>query len=128
MVQGSTRPGHPIAAKLNGSIKRVMEWVEAHDYKGYDPADGNSSFFHPLTFGNVFLQRVLQQVVLRAPINIRPILGVQPMESTKGRGYMAWGYLMLYRQTRNESYKAKAVDCLKWLMENRSPGYKQYAW
>ena len=40
---------------------------------------------------------VLQQLVLRAPFNIRPFLGITPHESAIGRGYMAWGYVVMCR-------------------------------
>ena len=45
------------------SLKKVEKWVEDHDYKGYEPFDGLSSFFRPLTFGNLFLDRILLQLV-----------------------------------------------------------------
>ena len=114
--------------QIEQSIGKVRRWVEDHDYKGYDPADGNSSFLHAFTLGNVFLQRVLQQSALRAPFHIRPWLGVRPLESTKGRGYMACGYIKMYRLTKNEDFRQRAIMCLDWLMENRSARYSQYAW
>src|SRR6059058_3850639 len=43
------------------SLSLVQEWVEARDYKGYDPADGLSSWLRPFTFSNRFAERVLQQ-------------------------------------------------------------------
>ena len=46
---------------LRQSAERVQSWVEDHDYKGYEPFDGNASFLRGLTFGNWFLERVLQQ-------------------------------------------------------------------
>ena len=39
---------------LERSIKKVEKWVERHNYKGYEPFDGLSSFFRPLTFRNNF--------------------------------------------------------------------------
>jgi hypothetical protein len=69
--------------------------VEDHDYKGYEPFDGLSSFLRPLTFGNLFLDCALIQIVRRNPVNIRPLLGIRPLDSTIGRGYMAWGYLII---------------------------------
>src|SRR5262249_39909853 len=77
------------------SLKSVEKWVEDHDYKGYDPGDGLTSYVRPLACGNLFAERVLQQVVWKFPLNLRPVLGVRPLESTKGRGFMAWGYLLL---------------------------------
>jgi glycosyltransferase involved in cell wall biosynthesis len=110
------------------SLKRLEQWVEDHDYKGYDPADGLSSILRPLTFYNVFLERVLMQVVWRSPVNLRPILGIKPLESAIGRGYMARGYLSMLKLTRNEEYSQKARGCLDWLIDQRSPGYEEFCW
>jgi rhamnogalacturonyl hydrolase YesR len=113
---------------IERSIYKVEKWVEDHDYKGYEPFDGLSSYLRPLTFHKLFLDRLLMQLVRQSPINLRPILGVKPLESTKGRGYMAWGYLTMLKLTGNHIYKDKAVSCLEWLMKNKSPKFKDYSW
>src|SRR6188472_881762 len=77
--------------KIRNSVTAVRNWVEERNYKGYDPGDGLTSYLRPLTFGNILAERILQQLVWKAPINIRPLAGIVPMESTKGRGFMAWG-------------------------------------
>ncbi|MFQ5786367.1 MAG: hypothetical protein ACE5H1_00135 [Thermodesulfobacteriota bacterium] len=110
------------------SIKRVEKWVEDHDYKAYEPFDGLSSYLRPLTFGNELLERLLMQLIRQSPINLRPLFGVKPLESTKGRGYMAWGYLTLLKITGDEQYQQKAIKCLDWLIENKSPKYVNYSW
>ena len=62
----------------------------------------------------------------RSPFNIRPLLGIKPHVSTKGMGYMAWGYLKLYVGTGDPSYAARAKHCLDWLIANKSPFYREY--
>jgi len=113
---------------LEQSIKKLEKWVEDHNYKGYDPADGLTSYLRPLTFGNLFLDRLLMQLIWRSPINLRPLLGVKPLDSNIGRGYMAWGYLTMLKMTGNEAYKDKAVLCLEWLKNNKAPGFEHYSW
>ncbi len=110
------------------SLKRVEKWVEARDYRGYEPFDGLSSSVRPLTFGTLLLDRILMQAVRQSPFNLRPLLGIKPLDSTIGRGYMAWGYLLLLKATGEEEYGQKARKCLQWLMENKSPGYSEYSW
>jgi hypothetical protein len=110
------------------SIQNLEKWVEEHDYKGYDPADGLTSYLRPLTFGNLFLDRLLLQLVQRSPINLRPLLGVKPLDSFIGRGYMVRGYLTMLKITGNENYRNKAVACLDFLKDNRAPGFKEYSW
>ena len=113
---------------LEQSIRKLEKWIEDHNYRGYDPADGLTSFLRPLTFGNLFLDRLLQQLVWRSPVNIRPLVGVEPLDSFIGRGYIAWGYLTMLKITGKESYKEKAVSCLGWLMDNKAPGFVDYSW
>jgi rhamnogalacturonyl hydrolase YesR len=113
---------------IRESISKLEKWVENHNYKGYEPFDGLSSVLRPLSFNNLFAERILQQLVRQSPINIRPLLGIKPQESTKGRGYMAWGYLALFRLTGDEHYKEKAVLCLEWLIKHKSPRYVHYCW
>src|SRR5215510_11670715 len=97
------------------SLDLVQKWVEARAYRGYEPFDGMSSWARPLAFGNLFAERLLMQLIRQSPINLRPLLGVVPKDSTKGRGYMAWGYLALYRATQSRQYLDKATQCLEWL-------------
>ncbi len=110
------------------SLERVQEWVEASGYKGYDPGDGLTSFFRPLTFGNLFAERLLQQLIWKSPINVRPLVGISPLDSTKGRGFMAWGYLLKYRSLSDDADRARATACLEWLDCNREPGHAGHCW
>lgn len=110
------------------SLKRLERWVEDHGYEAYEPFDGLSSLLTRFTGGNLLLQRLLLQAVRQSPINIRPLLGIRPLPSTKGRGYMAAGYLSMYDLTRDAEYRAKAVSNLEWLMAHKSPHYAEYSW
>jgi len=101
--------------KVEASVKKLEKWVENHDYRAWEPFDGLSSPFRVFTFGSIFLDRVLMQAVRRCPFNIRPILAMKPLPSTKGRGYMAGGYLTMYKVTGDESYKKKVLEQLDWL-------------
>lgn len=113
---------------IPGSLSSLQKWVETRDYKGYDPGDGLTSWLRPLTFGNLFAERVLQQLIWKSPWNIRPLVGVKPLDSTKGRGFMAWGYLLRFKATGDTSFRDKAIACLDWLMANKSPRYSEYCW
>ncbi len=113
---------------IEASLKKLEQWVEDHDYKGYEPFDGLSTYVRPLTFGNLFLDRLLMQLIRQSPWNLRPLLGVKPLDSTKGRGYMASGYLTMYKLTEESAYKAKAEQCLDWLIKNKSPKFNSMSW
>ena len=114
--------------KLAHSIDGVERWVESRGYKAYEPFDGLSSYLRPLTFKSLFLERILQQAVRQSPVNLRPLLGIRPQESTKGRGYMAWGYLQRLKATGDRAYWAKAVACLDWLDEHKASGFSTHSW
>lgn len=126
--RGTDHEARTAAVSIDAAIQGVERWVEHHDYKGYEPFDGLSSSLRPLTFGNRFLEQVLQQVGRRSPFNLRPLLGIEPLESTKGRGYMAMGYLTELERTGADEARTKAVACLEWLMRNKSPLYEDYSW
>jgi hypothetical protein len=73
-------------------------------------------------------ERILQQTIRQSPINLRRLFGVKPLDSTKGRGYIAWAYLSLYKSSKDAHYKEKAVQSLDWLIENKSPLYSEFSW
>lgn len=114
--------------RIHESLLSVQRWVEKADYKGYEPFDGLSSPLHELVRGQLLAERILQQAVRQSPINIRPLLGIRPLESTKGRGAMAWGYLALFKTTGDPSYKTKALACLDWLDTHKSPKFATHSW
>ena len=110
------------------SLDLVARWVEKHEYRGYEPFDGLSSWVRPLTGGNELAGRLLQQAVRQCPWNLRPWLGVGSKESTKGRGYMARGYLSLYRAAREQEQLDKALDCLAWLDRHKVARFAHHSW
>ena len=113
---------------IEDSLNRVERWVEKHNYRGYEPFDGLSSWFRPLTFGNLFAERLLLQSIRQCPVNLRPLMGVTRKESTKGRGYMAAGYLIRYRMTQDLEYLQKAQLCLEWLDANKAANFLNHSW
>lgn len=113
---------------VRSGLEKVQGWIEENGYKGYEPFDGLSSPLRALTFRNLLLERILTQLVRQSPVNLRPILGITKKESTKGRGYMAHGYLILYKITLQVEYKEKAIACLDWLDHNKAKKYAKHSW
>ena len=127
----ASRPNHAmpsIEGLIRSSLDSVQKWVEDRGYRGYDPGDGLTSWLRPLTLGNIFAERILQQVIWKSPVNVRPLVGVKPLDSTKGRGFMAWGYLLLHRADGDPQHLSKAIHCLDWLDQAREPGYTGHCW
>lgn len=116
------------AQAVFGSLTALDQWVQAHNYRAYDPGDGQMSYLRKLTFGRLSLERVLTAAVLRTPFNLRPLLGIRPHCSTKGMGYMAWGYVRLYRALGQAHHAELARQCLDWLMAHRSSESERFCW
>lgn len=113
---------------VTNSLNKVEAWVERENYQGYEPFDGLSSWARPLVFGNLLGERLLQQLIRQSPLNLRPLLGVSKKDSTKGRGYMAAGYLLRYRATGKKEYLDKALSCLDWLDHHKVPRFEDHSW
>ena len=114
--------------KIENSLNQLSRWVENHEYKAYDPGDGQMSFLQAFTFNNLTLERILTASVLRTPYEIRPLLGIRPHTSTKGMGYMAWGYLRRYQLTGDPHFATHAEDCLAWLMQHNAQHFPEFCW
>jgi hypothetical protein len=71
---------------------------------------------------------LLTAAVLRSPFEIRPWIGIGPHTSTKGMGYMAWGYVKMFAVTRQKLYRRRAEHCLEWLVKNTSPQTDHFCW
>jgi len=125
---GSSEPMKLQTKAIKQSLQSAQKWVEEHEYRGYEPFDGLSSWARPLAFGNIFAERLLMQLIRQSPVNLRPLLGVRPKDSTKGRGYMAYGYLIMYRITDNGEYLRKAIECLEWLNLHKVARFKNHSW
>lgn len=125
----SSAPKDQFMLHLEDSIIRLERWLEANDYKAYDPFDGLNATQVPGFIHSHWLPRMaLQQGVRRCPINLRPLLGVAKSRSTKGMGFIAKGYIRLHEATGQNDWRRKAESVLQWLIDNSSPDYSGASW
>jgi hypothetical protein len=118
-----------VKGQIYGSILRLAQWLDEHDYRAYDTFDGlNARFLRPLTFEAKFLRQALQQGVRRFPVNLRPALGITPEHSSKGMGFLARGFVRLHQVTGDAVWADRARLALEWLLKNTSPGYSGACW
>lgn len=116
-------------ARLLKSIELLDRYLAANDWRGYDPFDGLSMpGGNLLTRGNHLLRIVLQQSIRRFPLNLRPVVGIKKMPSSKGHGFCALGYLLLYADTGDPIYLERSQKSLDWLIQNANPSYSGYCW
>ena len=84
--------------KISASLSKVLDYAAAHDYKGYNKYDAlDSKFRWFMSFGSKFLRLVYSQVVMRAPINIRPLFFVPKTRNPKGIALFAMAFMNLYK-------------------------------
>lgn len=117
-----------VIEEVQRSAERVSLWVEGHNYQAYDPGDGDLSFLRYFTLNIHFLKRLLTGAVLRAPLHIRPWIGIRPHTSTKGMGYMGWGYAKMFKLAGADHFRSRAEYCFDWLIQHPSQGYGEYCW
>jgi hypothetical protein len=124
-----TRAADPAAANLWASLKRLFNWLEKSDYRGYDTFDGlNARYIRSLTFESALLRTVLLQGVRRFPMNLRPILGISKEYSSKGMGFLARGFIRLNKATGEQIWADKARSSLQWLIDHQVRGYRGACW
>jgi hypothetical protein len=112
---------------IEPSLHKLLAYVEAEDFNGYDPYDTLNSWvpFHWLGKWGPVLAIQLQK---RNPINIRPLLGIKKGRNPKAIGLFLRAYSMLYRQDPRPEYLQKMHELFDWLKANPSKGYSKYCW
>ena len=97
-------------------MQRVLAHAEQANFAGYSKFDAlNSPRLKQLSMNSSLLRFVFTQSVMRAPWNVRPLLGVRRSINPKGMALFAMAYLEWYRRTGSETARERAVDCLDWL-------------
>jgi hypothetical protein len=91
-------------------------WMRRRDYAGYDPHDWLSSgTVRALSFGSRWLGAAWTQVGKRAPVQLRPLVGVRPARNAKGIGLTLAAHADLYLATGDEAYIRSAGELVEWL-------------
>jgi len=67
MERGNLTSKMPCFRGTERSLQRLESWVEGQQYMAYEPFDGLSSPVRVLTFGSLFLDRLLMQAVRQSP-------------------------------------------------------------
>lgn len=104
--------------------------MEAMHYRGYDPYDALCSPLWTLPFfQRRWLRRVGQQLLLRCPLNLRPLLRIPPGRNPVTFALALEGYVYAWRHCpeRRPLWEARIQLCLAELQRLRSPGW-QAAW
>jgi len=107
--------------KIEHSLTKVLAYADSNDYKGYNKYDAlDSKFLWFFSFGNKFLRLLYSQVVMRFPVNIRPLFFVPKTRNPKGIALFSMAYMNRYKAHGDANDLAQAETLLGWLLENPS--------
>ena len=96
-------------------------------YEGYSKFDGlHSSLTKALSFGFWPLRLIWTQIVMRAPVNIRPLLLVKKGINPESPALFARSNLDAFISTGESIFEQRARKCLDWLLANNSSAKGQY--
>ena len=112
---------------IEEGLKRLIRYVEAESYCGYDPYDALNSSFNFKRFGKLG-PIIATQIQVRNPVNVRPLIGITKGYNPKGMGLFLKSYCNLYAKTGDRAFLHKADWIFNWLMENYSRGFSGMGW
>jgi len=114
---------------IKDSLNKVLKWAQKSDYSGYNKYDAlDSKLLNVLSFRNKWIKLVYSQVVMRFPLNLRPVLLVPKTPNPKGYALFAMTYLNLFKAYKKQEDLNEAERLLNWLIENKSPYYPTICW
>jgi hypothetical protein len=115
--------------KIFSAFRSLHEYLVANEYKGYEFDDFLSSkLVNFITLNNLFLKRLAIQTGRCSIINLRKIIGVKKLESSKAFGFFVKGYLYHYLASEEKKYLEVAGKLLKWLEANYCADFSGMSW
>ena len=126
------RLGHtpmPTSADVILRLSELDRLAAGVDYRGYEFDDFLASpLVRALSFDNLLLERIFIQVGERLPWNVRPLLGIPKLPSSKAEGFFARGYLHAHQAAGDAHWLERGTALLDRLVEGASRGYSGPAW
>jgi polysaccharide biosynthesis protein VpsJ len=111
------------------SFRRLSQYLESVGFRGHEYDDLLASpLVRPLSRLGLYPAIAAVQVSKRFPIDLRGILGVPKLYSTKAWGFIIKGYLCHHLATGDERYLGHVRQGLDWLAEHRAQEYSGHCW
>lgn len=108
-------------------LTETLDYSKSRDFKGWDKHDGLNSIIGRMTgFRFKYLNLVVQQIVKKSPINIRPFLFIEKLHSFKGVSLFLMAYINLYKVTENREYLDQAKELVSKLKTISVPGFSGF--
>jgi hypothetical protein len=120
-----TGPGPNVADVL----ARALDVARADGYEGYSKHDAlNARWLERLAGGSRMRRLVAIQLLMRSPVDLRPLARVGKARNPKGLSLFARALLARHRMTGSEADAAEATDLLDWLVAHPSSGFAGLCW
>jgi hypothetical protein len=118
--------------KIQDSLKKLNNYCEKEQFKGYDPYDGlNSKILANLPEfinKNRFIRLLWIQTFKRSPINLRKIAGIEKSYNPKALGLFLSGYCNLYHTMPEKKYLDKINFFTSKLLELQNKEWSGACW
>ncbi len=109
--------------RLEEILDAVFAWSAGQEFKGHNKHDGlNSPLLRLLLGWGKWPRLVAIQTVMRAPVNLRPLLGVPKTVNPKGLALFLLGLIDRYRADGSSRHLDEAKKLLALLDAAKSPG------
>jgi hypothetical protein len=119
------RPGRDVAEVL----ERVFDTARVDRYEGYSKHDAlNARWLERLAGSSRTRRLAAIQLVMRSPVDVRPLVRVRKARNPKGLSLFARALLARHRMTGSDRDAGEACELLDWLVDNPAPGYPWLAW
>jgi len=107
---------------------RLDDWATARAWVGSDPYEGlNATRFTGRLRRSALGRRVVMQTVKRSPVDLRPLLGIEPEPNAASTAWLVSAYSRGGFLPRAEA-DDKLGRTLRLLSSLRSPGYEEPCW
>lgn len=130
-VRGDTTTATVPPASLDPAtvLDRVLDVARAASYEGYSKHDAlNARWLERLAGGAQWPRLAAIQLVMRSPVDVRPVIGVRKARNAKGVSLFARALLARHRMTDSPRDAEEAVALLDWLIAHPAPGFDGLAW
>jgi hypothetical protein len=112
---------------VHSSLRKLITYCEAEQFKGYDPYDAQNSLFR-ISWLPHALRFAVSQANKRSPINFRPLLGIKRNYHAKAMALFLSGYCNLFKLNEESENLEKASFFLEWLKSNTSRLSRNICW
>jgi hypothetical protein len=114
--------------QLVDALAALEAWGSARDWRGSDPYDGLNATRLPSPLVRSRRGRqIVTQVVKRSPLDLRPMLGIQPAHSAAALAQVVSAYAR-YRFLPTEEAPSKLADAIRELEALRCQDFAEPCW